>query len=413
MSWVLTIGGICALIILHELGHFTVAKAVGMRVERFSLFFPPKLVGIKRGETEYSIGALPLGGYVKITGMNPEEITPSLRDLARRLGADKARVEEGPRVRLRVGEQWRDVTDELSPEAIAAAVEDQRRGYFNQPPWKRIVVILAGPGMNLLIAFAIFWLILWIGSPGGAFRLENLAPAVQTTVASSTVDAVEAHEPATGVLRPGDRIVAVDGRRATVGTIAAEVNRHKCAGTPTANCRAATPVALTLRRHGQTLTVSLYPQYDASRKRMRLGFAFAEAPKHFGGIAAAGAAVHAMWDVTAQTITGLGNALTSSKARHQVTSIVGIAQATNANVGFGTGYALVVLGFISLVLAVVNLFPFLPLDGGHVLWAVAEKVGRRQIPIATMWRFSSVGILLLAFLVINGFSNDINRLTGS
>jgi regulator of sigma E protease len=146
---------------------------------------------------------------------------------------------------------------------------------------------------------------------------------------------------------------------------------------------------------------------------MRLGFAFAEVPKHFTGIAAAGTAVHAMWDVTAQTITGLGHALTSTKARHQITSIVGIAQATNANVGFGPGYALVILGFISLVLAVVNLFPFLPLDGGHVLWAVAEKVGRRRISMATMWRFSSVGILLLAFLVINGFSNDINRLTGS
>jgi regulator of sigma E protease len=413
MTWVLTIGGICALIILHEFGHFAVAKAVGMRVERFSLFFPPKIIGIKRGETEYSIGALPLGGYVKITGMNPEEITPSLRELARQLGADKARVEDGLRVLMRVGDQWRDVTDALSPEAIAAAVEDQRRGYFNQPPWKRVAVIMAGPGVNLLIAFVTFWLILWIGSPGGALRVENLAPAVQTIVPTSTVLGVQAHEPATGVLRPGDRIVAIDGRRATVGTIEGEVSRHRCAGTPTANCRAATPVTLTVRRDGQTLRLSLYPQYDASMKRMRLGFGFAEVPKHFGPLAAAGTAVHAMWDVTAQTITGLGHALTNAKARHQVTSIVGIAQATNANVGFGPGYALVLLGFISLVLAVVNLFPFLPLDGGHVLWAVAEKVGRRRISMATMWRFSSVGILLLAFLVINGFSNDINRLTGS
>src|SRR5258708_18823210 len=116
---------------------------------------------------------------------------------------------------------------------------------------------------------------------------------------------------------------------------------------------------------------------------------------------------------TSQSNSGRGHALTSTKARHQITSIVGIAEATNANIGFGPGYALVVLGFISLVLAVINLFPFLPLDGGHVLWAVAEKVGRRRISMATMWRYSSVGILLLAFLVINGFSNDINRLTGS
>ena len=74
MSWVLTILGIVALIVLHELGHFTAAKLVGMRVERFSLFFPPTLLRVRRGETEYALGAIPAGGYVKITGMNPEEL---------------------------------------------------------------------------------------------------------------------------------------------------------------------------------------------------------------------------------------------------------------------------------------------------------------------------------------------------
>src|ERR1700677_2132074 len=74
MSWVLTLLGIMALIVLHEFGHFLAAKAVGMRVERFSLFFPPTLFRVRRGETEYAIGAIPAGGYVKITGMNPEEL---------------------------------------------------------------------------------------------------------------------------------------------------------------------------------------------------------------------------------------------------------------------------------------------------------------------------------------------------
>src|SRR5581483_5288912 len=73
MSYVLAFLGFVALIILHEFGHFAVAKAVGMRVERFSLFMGPLLVKVRRGETEYGIGPLPLGGYVKITGMNPHE----------------------------------------------------------------------------------------------------------------------------------------------------------------------------------------------------------------------------------------------------------------------------------------------------------------------------------------------------
>ena len=104
MSWVLVFLGFSLLIILHEAGHFFAAKATGMRVERFFLFFGPKLVSVKRGETEYGIAAIPLGGYVKITGMNPEE--------------------------------------ELPPEV-------EHRAYYRQPVWKRIVVIGAGPAVNI------------------------------------------------------------------------------------------------------------------------------------------------------------------------------------------------------------------------------------------------------------------------
>src|ERR1700756_3938699 len=108
MSYVLAFLGFVALIILHEFGHFAVAKAVGMRVERFSLFFGPLLVKFRRGETEYGIGPIPLGGYVRITGMSPHE--------------------------------------EIPPEVLP-------RAYYNQPVWKRAVVILAGPAVNILIAF--------------------------------------------------------------------------------------------------------------------------------------------------------------------------------------------------------------------------------------------------------------------
>src|SRR5204862_6462175 len=112
MPYVLAFVGFAALIILHEAGQFTAAKAGGMRVERFSLFFGPLLVKFRRGETEYGVGPIPLGGYVKITGMNPNE--------------------------------------EIPPET-------RHRAYYNQPVWKRVVVILAGPVVNLVIAFAIIW----------------------------------------------------------------------------------------------------------------------------------------------------------------------------------------------------------------------------------------------------------------
>jgi regulator of sigma E protease len=104
--------------------------------------------------------------------------------------------------------------------------------------------------------------------------------------------------------------------------------------------------------------------------------------------------------------------LTSSKQRKQISSIIGIGRVTEQAVAEGPGRALVVIGYVSLVLAVLNLLPFLPLDGGHVLWAVAEKVRGRRVSLAAMWRFSSVGIALLVFLVISGVSNDIGRLGG-
>ena len=415
MSWVLAIGGICALIILHEFGHFAAAKLVGMRVERFSLFFPPKLVGIKRGETEYSIGAVPLGGYVKITGMNPEEITPSLRDYAKQIGADKARVEPGPHVLMRVDDQWRDVTDELPPAAVAEAVEDQRRGYFNQPPWKRIAVIAAGPGVNLLIAFVIFWVLLWSGSVGGDITLGNLVTSIRTIEPSTTVVLqTESGSPAERVLKSGDKVLAVDGVRGTFKQISAQINTHRCAGAQTAGCNAATPALFTIQRGNRVLTIPVRPRLDRSLSppRMRIGFSYGY-PKSFGPFAAATTALDEMVHITGQTVGNLGKALTSSQTRKQLHSIVGISQTTNSFVAAGAGYGFVIIGFVSLVLGVLNLFPFLPLDGGHIAWAVAEKIGRRRISLATMWRFSSVGIILLVFLVINGFSNDINRLAGS
>src|SRR5436305_6627707 len=112
MSYPFAFLGFAALVILHEAGHFAAAKAVGMRVERFSLFFGPLLGKVRRGETEYGIGPIPLGGYVKITGMTPNEALPP----------------------------------DVAP-----------RAYYNQPVWKRIVVILAGPAVNLVIAFLIIW----------------------------------------------------------------------------------------------------------------------------------------------------------------------------------------------------------------------------------------------------------------
>lgn len=369
MSWALAILGIMALIVLHELGHFLAAKAVGMRVERFSLFFPPRIAGFKWGETDYAIGAIPAGGYVKIAGMGTHE-----RD----------------QIDLRVA----------------------ARSYYLQQPWKRIVVILAGPGVNLLIAFLLFWGVLFSGSLHGANALGNLDTSVQTLQATTSVAAIEKNSAAAAVLKPGDHIVAVEGRRVDVESAERAIEADTCATTLTDGCRGAHAVALTVLRDGKRVELSIYPRYNSEAKRMLIGIFFGATAKPFGVLSAASAAISEMWHITTGAVANYGRALTQPKVRGELHSIVGISEVSEESFAAGAGYALVFLGFLSLVLAVINLFPFLPLDGGHVLWSAAEKVRGKRISLAAMYRFSSVGIVLMLFLVINGVGNDISRLAG-
>jgi regulator of sigma E protease len=407
VSWLLVFAGFSALIILHEFGHFIVAKWTGMRVERFFLFFPPKLVSVRRGETEYGIGAIPLGGFVKITGMNPEELEP-------RTASDAGRdTPEGLLERVESAGQDPGET-ELPPEVL-------RRAYYNQPVWKRIVVIAAGPTMNILIAFLILFALAL-----GASRPTTLA-----------VGEIEHGTPAAGVLQDGDQLVSVDGIEPKQGgsrpsnneladradAIAAQVNAHTCAGAPVDGCVAATPATLVVRRDGKLKTIQVAPVYDANAPplhqgddpgRYRLGFRFEAAgdvPENLSVPAAAGRAVSVMWDVTTTTVSTIAQ-IFKPEQREQVSGIVGVSDVAHQAIGFGAREALTLLALISLSLAIINLFPFLPLDGGHIFWSLVEKVRGQRVPFSVIERASAVGILLILFLFFIGLSNDIGRLTG-
>jgi regulator of sigma E protease len=361
VSYVLAFLGFAALIILHEAGHFAVAKAVGMRVERFSLFFGPMIAKTRRGETEYGIGVIPLGGYVKITGMNPEEDIP--------------------------------------PEVVP-------RAYYNQPPWKRVVVILAGPFVNLLIAFALILGIYW---SEGQIVGKRVGGHAQFSHQLASVSGAAA-----GKLRAGDTVLGADGRRDRyVSQITRATESHRCAATPVDGCRATTPVRLIVSRNGAVRTIAVYPRYDAKAKAMRLGISFPEetavVPLSAGG--AASASLSEMWYVTHKTVSTVVR-IFEPKERKQLHGVVGSYTVTEQSFSTSATQALWVLALISLSLAVINLFPFLPLDGGHVFWAVAEKVRGRRIPFAVMERAGLVGFALIAVIFVIGLSNDITTLSG-
>jgi regulator of sigma E protease len=354
MSWLLVLFGFVFLVILHELGHFTVAKLVGMRVEKFSLFFPPTLVSKKVGETEYAIGAIPAGGYVKISGMNPDEDLP---------------------------EEVRD------------------RAYHAQPVWKRIAVIAAGPAVNLVLALVLLFVFFWAIGPTGV---------------TSKVGATEKAYPAHAALKPGDKLVSVDGVRGSTDRLAKQIASHKCAGKAVKGCRAQTPARLVIERGGARRTVALRPVYDDNPqvKRTRLGFSYAPGPRDPLSPGKAGSAsVNSFWFITKQTVA-LPARIFNSQQRKEISGVVGVSKVANDTVRSDLADTVSLLAIVSLSLAIVNLFPFLPLDGGHIFWAVVEKVRRRPVPLWVMERAGMVGFMLVIGLFILGLTNDIGRLTG-
>jgi regulator of sigma E protease len=363
MSWFLVFLGFCLLILLHEAGHFVAAKATGMRVERFFLFFGPTIWSFKRGETEYGIKAIPLGGYVKINGMNPEE--------------------------------------EMPP-------GEEHRAYHRQKVWKRIVVAAAGPAVNIVLAFVILFAIISIGGLGEV----SARPVVNQTTEGSG---------AAKVLEEGDRIVAVDGRsykglkpEERIEKFGDRIRSHECAGSPTDGCAATTPAEVTVLRNGKEQTFQITPHYSAEEKRMLIGVAWLE-HVHWAPVSA-GTALSMTWDGVTEVITKTGSKFAhifESKARKEFHSVVGISDIGHQAVNEGWRRALELLALVSLSLALINLLPILPLDGGHIFWAVVEKLRRgKPVSIRVMERATIIGFALVMVLFVIGLSNDIGSITG-
>jgi regulator of sigma E protease len=251
--------------------------------------------------------------------------------------------------------------------------------------------------MNVLIAFLILY---------GVFLANG------TSTLTDRVGTVDAGRPAAGVLRPGDRVLAVDGHRGDLTSLSERIASHRCAGRPVNGCRATTPARITVERDGVRHTYLIYPRYDAARKRTRVGFAFHISHRDAGPIRAAGVSVTRMWDISKGTVSAVGRVFDPQK-RKEISGVVGSYEVTRQSFGFDTTQALIVLAIISLSLAIVNLFPFLPLDGGHIFWALAEKVRGRPIPVSVMERAGALGFVLVIFLFAIGLTNDIDRLRGT
>jgi regulator of sigma E protease len=381
--------GLAVLVMIHEAGHFFAARAVGMTPRKFYLGFGPPIAKTVRGGVEYGIGSIPLGGYVKIPGMNrpsPGDLTAALRPEDRETyRAELARLDDAiahddvPRARAALEELrpvlgqsrvWQELEWSLAPDA-----------YWRQATWRRLVAIFAGPAVNLVFAIILFT---------GLYM-------VSVERSTTTIGAVRAGTPAASVhLRQGDDVLRVSGHQIrTADDIPREIRATQ-----------GRPFTLVVRRNGRPVTIGPV-RAERMQGAYRIGIAIEQ--RVGPGESAPAAFVDALrltGSITSDTARGIAH-LATGRGTDQVSSSVGIVRVSAQAWREGLRYFLWVLGLISLALGLLNLLPVLPLDGGHIVMALVEKVRGRTFPQTVYIRYSVVGLTIFALLMYFGLRNDL------
>ena len=379
LGWVIFLVALLFSVMLHETGHFVAAKKFGMKVTRFFVGFGPTIWSTRRGETEYGIKALPLGGFVKIVGMH------SLDD----------------------------------PDDPA----DEPRSFRRQPGWQRIIVLAAGSAMHFLLALAlIFGLALGVGiENGNSTKLGTVSPCVASSVTAldnGTCAPSDRPSPARlAGLRVGDTVVAFDGKPVGNWTQLGDAIRGKPPGS------AAT---ITVRRGGRLVTLHTTLAKVPGRSGSYLGIAPTVVFQAAGPLRAAGYAGSAFGQVlagSAKAVAALPGALPklfsknrADTAAGQVSSVVGAAEATGAAVAANVGwqykvsFVLLLIASLNIFVGAFNLLPLHPMDGGHVAVIVYERIrawlarlrGRPDPGLVDMARLLPVSFSIFVVLMFFG-----------
>ncbi len=402
MSIFIAILGLALLVLVHEAGHFFMARVTGMRPRRFYIGFPPAVAKVTHKGIEYGIGAIPLGGYVKIPGMfrpgkrdmqiyfrpavaedesllepvtalgqslESEDLDPARKDLAllnERI--ESAHLSPASARLARRGSK--ELDDSLSSDA-----------YWRQPTRKRLVVIGAGPLTNILLAILIFASLYMLNT----YRLGfNVAANPKTGATTTQVERVLPNSAAARAgLRAGDVVLTVNGERVTGSTMIKHIGDS-----------GGRPLTLTVRRGGNLTTLrTVKPMNLALSPPGALAESF-----------------RLTWRITHDIfVNGLGR-IFERQGQKQISSPVGIVRGSSDAYRHGISDFLFVIALISLSLGVLNLLPLLPLDGGHVAFSLIERVRGRVVSREIYERVSMAGIVFVLFLFVLGLSNDVPKL---
>jgi membrane-associated protease RseP (regulator of RpoE activity) len=377
IGWVIFIVALLVSVMLHETGHFVLAKRFGMKVTRYFVGFGPTLWSTQRGETEYGVKALPLGGFVKIVGMH------SLDD----------------------------------PEDPA----DEPRSFRRAPASQRIAVLCAGSFMHFLLAFLlVFGLALGVGIENDSTTqlgpISTCVPSNASALSNGTCTASDHASPASQArLRAGDAVVAFNGQPVSSWTELGSAIRDAPPGSP---------ATITVRRDGKLLTLHTTLASVTGRSGAFLGIEPAvvfQVPSPLGAVSYAGSAFAQVVDGSVHAVAALPAALPklfsknrSSTAGGDVGSVVGAAEATGAAVAANWGwqykvsFVLLIIASLNIFVGLVNLLPLLPMDGGHVAVIIYERIrawlarlrGRPDPGLADMAKLLPVSFSLFMVIIV-------------
>jgi regulator of sigma E protease len=338
------------LIFVHEFGHFLVARRLGVGVTKFSFGFGPKLAGCKRGETEYLISAIPLGGYVKLVGENDgEEIPP----------------------------------------------EQQEKAFCNKPVWVKMAVVAAGPIGNLLFAFLVFWAIFLGGVPVLTPKIGDVMPDTPAARAG---------------LAAGDLVVRIGEKKITTwDELAAGIKESGAGkGLPLTVRRGEEEIRVTVTpeiREGRTI-------FGERVDGPKIGVVASKEiiQRKINPVAAVGRAAEETWRITYLTVLTVGKLVMRVIPSDSLGGPILIAQMAGDQAREGVSPFVYFLGLLSVNLGILNLLPIPILDGGHLLFFSIEALRRKPLSPQARMMAQQVGLALILMLTALVFYNDIARL---
>jgi len=361
MSILLFFAVLFVLILVHEWGHFIVAKKTGMRVDEFGIGFPPKLFGVKKGETEYTFNALPIGGFVKIFGENG--------------------------------------TDEV----------DGDRAFASRPKWAQALVLIAGVTMNILFAWLLFSVTYMVGVPT-MVEESSAGPNAQLLIAGTLPDS-----PAS-VIPAGSKIVSVT--TSFVDSNDSVINPTPSSFSEFVTNNGGSEIIVTYNYAGEVAEAKVIPTQgliveEPERYAVGASLALVETQKQpFGTALVNGftSTVNGLGAITVGLFTLISQSFSGTADFTQVAGPIGIVGMVGDAAAFGLTAVLTFTAVISLNLAVINLLPFPALDGGRLVFVAIEAVTGKDIPPEWTGRINLIGFVLLLTLMVAVTYNDIINL---